>query len=97
MVLQYSAILACCLALTEKQFKLTLNRHLTRYIIKLPLYFKAVNFGQQTPQTAEKPHSHILTTYESTWFSKDRMTGYGEVLKALSAIASITSCSQYKE
>lgn len=32
-------------------------------------------------------------TYESTWFSKDRMTGYGEVLKALSAMASITSCS----
>lgn len=30
-------------------------------------------------------------TYESTWFSKDRMRGYGEVLKALSAIASITS------
>lgn len=32
-------------------------------------------------------------TYESTWFSKDRMTGYGEVLKALSAMASITSYS----
>lgn len=32
-------------------------------------------------------------TYESTWFSKDRMRGYGEVLKALSAIASITSYS----
>lgn len=30
-------------------------------------------------------------TYESTWFSKDRMRGYGEVLNALSAIASITS------
>lgn len=31
--------------------------------------------------------------YESTWFSKERMTGYGEVLKALSAMASITSYS----
>lgn len=31
-------------------------------------------------------------TYESTWFSKERMTGYGDVLKALSAMASITSC-----
>lgn len=30
-------------------------------------------------------------TYESTWFSKDRMTGNGDVLKALSAMASITS------
>ena len=41
---------------------------------------------------------HIYTdvTYESTWFSKDRMTGYGDVLKALSAIASITSCSPRK-
>lgn len=33
-------------------------------------------------------------TYESTWFSKDKMTGNGEVLKALSAIASITSCGR---
>lgn len=33
-----------------------------------------------------------LRSYESTWFSKERMTGYCEVLKALSAIASITSC-----
>lgn len=32
------------------------------------------------------------TTYDSTWFSNDRMTGYGEVLNALSAIASRTSC-----
>lgn len=30
-------------------------------------------------------------SYESTWFSKERMMGYLEVLKALSAIASITS------
>lgn len=30
-------------------------------------------------------------THESTWFSKERVTGYGEVLKALSAMASITS------
>lgn len=30
-------------------------------------------------------------TYESTWFSKDKMMGKGEVLKAHSAIASITS------
>lgn len=30
-------------------------------------------------------------THESTWFSNDRMTGYGEVLKALSAMASIAS------
>lgn len=40
--------------------------------------------------------THRRATYESTWFSKDRMTGYGEVLKALSAMASITSCSQDK-
>ncbi len=32
-----------------------------------------------------------MLTYESTWFSKDRMMGKGEVLKAHSAIASITS------
>lgn len=30
--------------------------------------------------------------YVSTWFSNERMTGYWEVLKALSAMASITSC-----
>lgn len=30
-------------------------------------------------------------TYESTWFSKDKMMGKGDVLKAHSAIASITS------
>ena len=33
-----------------------------------------------------------LRSYESTWFSNERMMGYCEVLKALSAIASITSC-----
>lgn len=39
-------------------------------------------------------HTYIHATYESTWFSKDRMTGYGEALKALSAIASSTSCRE---
>lgn len=33
-----------------------------------------------------------LRSYESTWFSNERTMGYCEVLKALSAIASITSC-----
>lgn len=32
-----------------------------------------------------------MLTYESTWFSKERMTGKGEVLKAHPAMASITS------
>lgn len=41
-------------------------------------------------------HRQRKVTHESTWFSKDRMRGYGEVLKALSAIASITSCSPGK-
>ena len=36
-------------------------------------------------------------TYESTWFSKDRMTGKGEVLKAHSAMASITSWFMNRE
>lgn len=31
-------------------------------------------------------------SYESTWFSNERMTGNFEVLNALSAMASITSC-----
>lgn len=35
-------------------------------------------------------------THESTWFSKERITGYGDVLKALSAMASITSCQAGK-
>lgn len=33
-------------------------------------------------------------SYESTWFSKESTTGYLDVLKALSAIASITSCHE---
>lgn len=45
----------------------------------------------QNTQSLRQTYSETDTTYESTWFSKDRMTGYGEVLKALSAIASITS------
>lgn len=43
---------------------------------------------------AEEPCKRKPTkkpTYESTWFSKDRITGYGEVLNAHSEIASITS------
>lgn len=36
-------------------------------------------------------------THVSTWFSNERMTGYWEVLKALSAMASITSCSTARE
>lgn len=38
-------------------------------------------------QGREKKKPHV-----STWFSKERMTGYWEVLNALSAMASITSC-----
>lgn len=66
MVLQYSAILACCLALAEE--------------------------GTRHWESPETPTAPAQATYESTWFSKERMTGYGEVLKALSAMASITSC-----
>lgn len=51
---------------------------------------KKITAASQTAQTERD------VTYESTWFSKDRMRGYGEVLKALSAIASITSCSPGK-
>lgn len=40
-------------------------------------------------QTLHRPPAQ--ETYESTWFSNDRMTGKGEVLKAHSAMASITS------
>lgn len=35
--------------------------------------------------------SQSWNTHESTWFSKDRITGYGDVLKALSAMASMAS------
>lgn len=80
MVLQYSAILACCLALW-----------ISRYTsLRCFEWKKNISAGGQTAQTESK------VTYESTWFSKDRIRGYGEVLKALSAIASITSCSPAK-
>lgn len=36
-------------------------------------------------------------SHESTWFSKDSMTGNGEVLKAHSAMASITSCKMMQK
>lgn len=44
-----------------------------------------------TPPLLCPKKEEISCTYESTWFSKDRIRGYGEVLNALSAIASITS------
>lgn len=49
--------------------------------------------GDVSQKSHEFTASQADGTYESTWFSKDRMTGYGEVLKALSAMASMTSCS----
>lgn len=52
--------------------------------------------GKKLPAAGQAAHTERDGTYESTWFSKDRMRGYGEVLKALSAIASITSCSPGK-
>lgn len=49
--------------------------------------------GDTSPKSPKSPTPPMEETYESTWFSKERMTGYGDVLKALSAMASITSCS----
>lgn len=37
---------------------------------------------------------NVFGTHESTWFSKDRRMGNGDVLNAHSAIASITSCKK---
>lgn len=79
MVLQYSAILACCLALWNS--RCTSVRCL----------------GKIQRREPEVIHREADVTHESTWFSKDRMRGYGEVLKALSAIASITSCRPAKK
>lgn len=49
--------------------------------------------GDTSLESPTSPTAPAQATYESTWFSKERMTGYGDVLKALSAMASITSCS----
>lgn len=43
----------------------------------------------------KKKNVNERDSYESTWFSKDSMTGKGEVLKAHSAMASITSCKMH--
>lgn len=50
-----------------------------------PLLVAIVAVGPEEKKTSS------VYTYESTWFSKDRMTGNGDVLKAHSAMASITS------
>lgn len=75
---QYSAILACCFGLG-----VTAQQQQKKHI----LWFAPINtVDNDTAWTSD-----LKMTYESTWFSNDRMMGKGEVLKAHSAIASITS------
>lgn len=95
MVLQYSAILACCLALMEQETSVSFCIILLSSINLLVSGYEQ-NCGGSVKSILTNSVVPTDVTYESTWFSKDRMTGYGEVLNALSAIASITSCGPRK-
>ena len=77
------------------QYPLNMYAGAIKYLKKpcwyLHSYYCSVAINRTGNCTRWALHPWFEMTHESTWFSKDRMMGKGEVLKAHSAIASITS------